>query len=55
MIDARYDAARRTDQSGDRGWAFDPTPSVNEYRRPSFLLVLAAVGVAVALVAAWLT
>lgn len=29
MIDARYTAARRTDQSGNRGWAFD------EYAEPS--------------------
>lgn len=52
MIDARFEAARLTDQSGGRGWFFPKEDS--EYRRPSFLLVLAAVGVAVALVAAWL-
>lgn len=51
MIDARYEAARLTDQSGERGWAFDPTPPINEYRRPTFLLVIAAVGVCVALLA----
>lgn len=52
MIDARFEAARLTDQSGGRGWHFPKEDS--EYRRPSFLLVIAAVGIAVALVAAWL-
>lgn len=52
MIDARFEAARLTDQSGGRGWFFPKEDS--EYRRPSFLLVIAAVGIAVALVAAWL-
>lgn len=51
MIDARFEAARRTNQSGGRGWHFPHEDS--EYRRPSFLLVIAAVGVAVALVAGW--
>lgn len=30
MIDARYTAARQTDQSGNRGWNFPPEPA----RRP---------------------
>ena len=25
-MDARYTAARATDQSGDRGWSFEPNP-----------------------------
>lgn len=25
--DARFESARATDQSGNRGWAFDPAPS----------------------------
>lgn len=51
MIDARFEAARLTDQSGGRGWFFPKEES--EFKRPSFLLVLAAVGVAVALFSAW--
>lgn len=51
MIDARFEAARRTDQSGDRGWDLFPEPSVSEFRRPSFVLVvLACVLAAVSLV-----
>lgn len=41
MIDARYEAARRTDQSGQRGWDFDP--SSDPGFRPSFVMVVVAV------------
>lgn len=51
MIDARFEAARLTNQSGDRGWDLFPEPSVSEFRRPSFaLVIIAALAVAVALV-----
>lgn len=26
-MDARFDAATKTNQSGDRGWAFEPEPA----------------------------
>lgn len=51
MIDARYEAARLTDQSGERGWDLFPEPSVSEFRRPSFVIaVISTVLIAASLV-----
>jgi hypothetical protein len=41
MTDPRFDAARRTDQSGGRGWDFTDKP--REPFRPSIILAIAAV------------
>ena len=55
MTDPRFDAARRTDQSGGRGWHFDPSPPAKPAIRPSaFTLALGIIGlgfVAVSMVA----
>ena len=61
MIDARYTAARQTDQSGGRGWSFDPyaEPAFSVIRvlellfRPSSLASLAILGLCVALLVAF--
>jgi hypothetical protein len=42
MTDPRFDAARRTDQSGGRGWDLRPIPPREPFR-PSIILAIAAV------------
>lgn len=47
MTDARFDAARATDQSRGRGWAFDP-PSDREPSRMGLALAILGAVIAVA-------
>jgi hypothetical protein len=53
MIDARYEEAQRSNQSCDGGWDLFPEPSVSEFKRPSFVIViLSVVVIAAALIGA---
>lgn len=51
MTDARLEAAQRTNQGGERGWSFDPSPE----RKPTsaWTVMFVLVACPLAFLAAW--
>ena len=54
-MDPRFEAAQRTNQSGSRGWDFDPVDHSVGFRPSFILVVIAAVVVAASLIGAVLS
>lgn len=51
MYDARFEAAKATDQSDERGWHFPPTEEREPTNAPIFLAVLAVMIVGLSAIA----